>query len=97
MGKKKFHSSRNPIVTCDVDSNKIMEYDASAYGKKRTNAMFFMGYKNDKKIRPICIKLPKMDGYVSIFRKTKYLCWDIKKNELLEKYDESEQHDRKSI
>ena len=43
--------------------------------------------KKSLKIRPLCIKLPKMGQYVNSFKETKYMSFGIKKNELLEKYE----------
>ena len=61
--KKKFHSSKSPIATNDIDINEIVISDASAYGKnKKADATFFIGYTDDKKIRPFCIQLPKMNA-----------------------------------
>ena len=37
--KKKFHSSKNPIATDDVDTNKIIISDASACSKKESKKL----------------------------------------------------------
>ena len=34
---------------------------------------YFIGYKNDKKVRPICAMLPKMTAYRKDFDETKYM------------------------
>ena len=41
-----------------------------------------------KKIRPLCIFLPKMSAYRKDFDKTKYMYFLIKDEKLLEKYNE---------
>ena len=49
-----------------------------------------MGYKDDKKIGPLCIKLAQMSGCVINLKKTKYIFFEIKINELLlQKCDKS--------
>ena len=34
---------------------------------------YFIGYKDGKKVRPLCILLPKMGAYRRDFDKTKYM------------------------
>ena len=59
--KKKFHYSKNPVAIGNVDVNIIITFDVSAYDKnKKTDAKFFIGYKDDKKVSPLWIKLPKI-------------------------------------
>ena len=49
---------------------------------------YFIGYENDKKLRPLCILLLQMSGYRRDFDETKYMSSLRKDNELLEKYNE---------
>ena len=49
---------------------------------------YFVGYKDDKKIRSLCIFLPKMSACIKDFDETKYMCSLIKDDELLEWYNE---------
>ena len=87
--KKKFHFSKNPIAIDDLVIDKIIKSDRCAYEKyKKTDAKFFSGCKDGKIIRPLCIKFAKMEKYVNSFKETKYMFFEIKKNELLEKYNE---------
>ena len=48
--KKKFHSSKSPIATNDIDINEIVISDASAYGKNKDDATFFMDTQMIKKL-----------------------------------------------
>ena len=61
-------------------SNKV------AFGKK--GFKYLIGYKDAKKIKLLCIFLPKMTVYRKDFDETKYISFLIKDNELLEKYNE---------
>ena len=45
----------------------------------------FIGYKENRKVRPLSIILPKMVAYRSDFDETKYMPFLIKDDELLEK------------
>ena len=48
---------------------------------------YFIGDKDAKKSRPLCIFSPKMTAYRKDFDETKYLAFLIKDHELLEKYN----------
>ena len=39
---------------------------------------FLIGYKDDKKLRPLCIKLPKMNRNVNSFKEIKYMSFDFR-------------------
>ena len=49
---------------------------------------YFTGYKDAKKIKSLCIFLPKMTAYKKDFDENKYMSFLIKDNKLLEKYSE---------
>ena len=49
---------------------------------------YFICYKDAKKIKPLCIFLPKMTEYRKDFDETKYIYFLIKDDELLEQYNE---------
>ena len=49
---------------------------------------FFIGYKDAKKIRPLCILLPKMSAYRKDFDETKFMSFSIKDDELLKRHNE---------
>ena len=57
-----------------------------SFGRK--GFKYFIGYENDKKLRPLCILLLQMSGYRRDFNETKYMSFLRKDNELLEKYTE---------
>ena len=49
---------------------------------------FFIGYKDAKKLRPLCILLPKMSAYRKDFDETKSMSFSIKDDELLKRHNE---------
>ena len=62
---------------------------SDSFGKaifKNTDAKFFIGYKDDEKIRPLFFNLAKMNGCSNSFKETKRKSFEIKENELLERY-----------
>ena len=59
--KQKFHQNKNPIIsTKNIDINKIVESNKVSFSKK--GFKYFIGYKDAKKIRPLCKYLPKMSA-----------------------------------
>ena len=66
---KKFISKLNII-------NKILVSNEVSFGKK--GFKYFIGYKDAKKIRPVCIFLIKVSVYRRYFDETKYVSFFIK-------------------
>ena len=66
---KKFISKLNII-------NKILVSNEVSFGKK--GFKYFIGYKDAKKIRPVCIFLIKVSAYRRHFDETKYVSFSIK-------------------
>ena len=51
----------------DININKILASKKAPYGKELIK--YYIAYNNDDGIRPLCIKLPQMVGYVKHFQK----------------------------
>ena len=83
INKKDFHKSKQAIDFTDkiVVSDKFRHYEE---GFK-----YFIGYQQDKIVKPLCIILPQMSGYIKYFKnggKNMFLL--IKNDEVGEKYEE---------
>ena len=52
---------------------------------KKNSLKYFIGY-NDHVIRPLCIKLPQMTGYVKHFDDNKTMSFKVIDNKLLKNY-----------
>ena len=65
---------------------KILVSKKESYGSKNS-FKYFIGYKNDDVIRPVCIKLPQMIGYVKCFDSNKIMSFKVTDNKLLKKYN----------
>ena len=50
--------------------------------------MTFMGYNDNDVIRPLCIKLPQMTGYVRKFEGNTTISFQISDKQLFKKYNE---------
>ena len=48
---------------------------------------YFIGYNDGDVIRPLCILLPKMIGYVKHFDSNKTMSFKVSDNKLLKKYN----------
>ena len=70
----------------NIDINKIVVSNKIFFGKK--GLRYFVGYKDSKKIIPLCVFLPKMTAYRKDFDQAKFMSFLIKDDELLEKYNE---------
>ena len=79
--KQKFHQHKRPISIKNIDINKIVVSNKVSFSKK--GFKYFIGYKDAKKIKPLCIFLPKMSAYRKDFNETEYISFLIKDDELL--------------
>ena len=83
--KKKFYAPKKPTKICEANFDNIV-----ASIKRKSNSKYLIGIKFDKAIRPLVLIMPKMSGYVKIFKfkeednKLMSFCRDDEK--LLEKY-----------
>ena len=67
--KYKLHQYKSTISIDNIDINKkVVSYKVS-FGKK--DFRYFIGYKDAKKIRPLCIFFPKLSAYRRDFDQTK--------------------------
>ena len=54
----------------DIDVNKILVSKKEPYGKNNS-LIYFIGYNDINIIRPLCLKLSKMTGYINEFNENK--------------------------
>ena len=64
--KKQFHKSREPIDLLSVDVDQIVV----SYKFKYNNEGFkhFIGYLEGGIVKPLCIILPQMSGYINTLK-----------------------------
>ena len=65
LNKKKFRKSKEPIDLLSVDLDRIVV----SYKFKHNGEGFkhFIGYLENGIVRPLCIILPQVDGYIKYF------------------------------
>ena len=87
VSKKEFHRSKQPDDLPSVNVDKIV-----ISGKFKHNDegfKYFIGYKKDEIIKPFCIILPQMNGYIKYFENgSKNMSFFIKDDDVLYKYNE---------
>ena len=66
ISKSNFYTNRKLFKIDDIDVDKILLSKKGPYGTI-TSIKYFIGYNNVDAIRPLCIKLPQMIGYVNHF------------------------------
>ena len=87
VNKKEFHKSKEPIDLLSVDLDQIVV----SYKFKHNDEGFkyFIGYLKDEIVKPLCIILPQMDGYIKYFENGgKNMSLLIKDEKVWDKYDE---------
>ena len=62
---KKFYSSKEAILLDSVDLSKIVV--SSRWKLNDTTYKYFCGYLNNDVIKPLCVILPQMNGYIKYF------------------------------
>ena len=61
-----FYKNKKVTKRNDIDVNKILVFKEEPYGT--TNSLKnFIGYNDNDIIRPLCVNLPQMTGYVKKF------------------------------
>ena len=63
INKSNFYKNKKLFKTEDIDVDKILVSKKESHSTKNLYK-YFLGYNDDDVIRPLCIKLPKMIGYV---------------------------------
>ena len=85
VNKKKFHRSKEPIDLLSVHLDQIVvshKFKHNGEGFK-----YFIGYLKGEIIKPLCIILPQMNGYIKYFENgSKNTPFFIKDDEIIRKF-----------
>ena len=84
LDKKEFHKSNEPIDLLSVNVDQIVVSDKF----KHNNEGFkhFIGYQKGEIVKPLCIILPQMSGYIKYFENgSKNMSFLIKDDEVWDK------------
>ena len=87
VNKKEFHKSKQPISLDLVNLDHIVISDKIKYSDDCFK--YFIGYKEGEIVKPLCIILPQMSGYIKCFENGgKNMSFVIKDDDVLDKYNE---------
>ena len=70
INESSFYKDKKLFRLNDIDVNKIFVSKKESYGTKNS-LKYFIGYNDEDDIRPLCILLPQMIGYVKHFDSNK--------------------------
>ena len=86
LNKKEFHKFKEPVDLFSLNLDQIVVSDKFEHNKKVFK--HFIGHQKDKIVKPLCIILPQMSGYIKYFKNSsKNMSFLIKDNEVWDKYD----------
>ena len=85
INKNNVHKNKKLFKIDDIDINEISVSKKELYGQK-SSFKYFIGYKYNDVIRPLCIKLPQMIGYAKYFDSRKTMYFKLIDKKLLRKY-----------
>ena len=87
LNKKEFHKSKGPIDLLSVNVDQIVVSDKLKHNNE--GFKYFIGHLKGEIVKPLCIILPQMSGYIKYFENgSKNKAFLIKDNEVWDKYDE---------
>ena len=86
VNKKEFHKSKQAIKIDLVDTGKIVVSDKFKHSE---GFKYFIGYQENEIVKPLCIILPQMNGYIKYFENGgNNMSLLIKNSEVWEKYED---------
>ena len=65
VNKKEFRKSKQPIDLMSVNVDQIIVSDKFKHNEE--SCKYFIGYQEDEIVKPLCIILPQMSGYIEYF------------------------------
>ena len=87
VNKKEFHKSKQPIDLDLINVDQIVVSDKFKHSDD--GFKYFIGYKEGEIVKPLCIILPQMTGYIKYFENGgKNMSFVIKDDDVLDKYNE---------
>ena len=84
---KRLHKSKEAIDLDSIITDKIIVSDKFRHSVE--GFKYFIGYQEDEIVKPLCIILPQMNGYIKYFENGgKNMSFWIKNSEVWEKYED---------
>ena len=87
LNKKEFHKSKKPIDLMLVNVDQIVV--SGKFKHNNESFKYFIGYQEDEIVKPLCIILTQMSGYIKYFENGgKNMSFLIKDEEVGENYEQ---------
>ena len=87
VNKKEFHKSKPPIdLDLIINVDQIVVSDKFKHNDD--GFKYFIGYKEGGNVKPLCIILPQMIGYIKYFENGGNMSFMVKDDDVLDKYHE---------
>ena len=87
INKRLFHKSKQAINLDLVNVDQIVASDKFKHSDD--GFKYFIGYKEGEIVKPLCIMLPQMSGYIKYFENGgKSMSFMFKNDDMLDKYNE---------
>ena len=87
VNKKEFHKSKQPIGLDLINVDQIVVSDKFKHSDD--GFKYFIGCKEGEIVKPLCIILPRLTGYIKYFENGgKNVSFVIKDDDMLDKYNE---------
>ena len=84
--KSDFYENKKIFSIDGIDINKIFVSKKEPYGTKK-GLKYFIGYNDDNVIRPLCLRLSQITGYVKKFENDTKMSLSINDKQLLKNYN----------
>ena len=84
--KRDFYKNKKVSSIDDIDVNKILVSKKEPCGTKNS-FKYCIGYNDNDFIRPLCVRLPQMTGYVRKFNENGTMSFRVNNKQLLKNYD----------
>ena len=85
LNKKEFHNSKEPNDLMSVNIDQIVVSDKFKHNNE--GFKYFIGYQEGEIVKPLCIILPQMSGYIKYFENgSKNMSFLINDNDVWEEY-----------
>ena len=83
--KSDFYKNKKINKIDDINVNNILVSKKEPYSTKNS-FKYFIGYNDNDIIRPLCIRLPQMTGYVRKFNENSTMSFRVEDKQLLKDY-----------
>ena len=87
LNKKEFHKSKEPIELMSVITDQVVVSDKFKHNNE--GFRYFIGYQEGGIVKPLCIILSQMNGYIKYFENgAKNMSFLIKNDKVWKKYEQ---------